>query len=848
MTESVRKTSIDNQEASFSNKTENKLQSYQKVNKSLNKLKEQERKLQEQEQEELKDIENWLESDKERIMINLENIQTPPEIQEKLDKLNQNRRQLELMKEVAVVYQSYLSSILSDIKYKTFSQKDERYEEQIKTIKEKLSEIKLILEDTTLLGLQTVNIEELVNQIFVSEEDIAQTGRLDHFFQSPEEANQRYEEIRKLITNLGNGDNILETKIKIFELIRENEWLDDDKHKYNSGKSIQRNLAEHILENKELRQQKTIDIYFQILEEIRTEETKKKKLEENTNKEEDLYQIMREFGVFLPRKETREIYKEIKEYKEEFNMEEKIKQNREKILGEIEKYINKIENKEESEEERKKWNNPELQEKIKNNLLETLNEIYREEVYKIAESHIINWQLERNRKEVSKLRENNDLLKIYTEIEGIGNKIWDKAYNNIVDKSEFIGTQIALMYISGIGQIWMRAFMSKWIETTAKMTAKQLATQSYILWAEWLAFYWIYELWNSLAYYKGKENFQEEMQQLNITDWARITIFLWILRSLPLSSMWKHLDKIKTKEVINLPNLDKIVWEVGRKWMNITLDTTALLGTDITVKAIFQEDLPKNKEEIIKFLQKELEFIIPLVIGLRWAENIWKVWEIWKKPIFANKEKKSNIVVEIKDKKVIVDGVEIEIRGRLKWEKEMKEGEEQSLKKEVKKSDSPIKENSNWEIDMRAKKLGMEPLKLEEMMKWFELETRLEDGITERFTKLLERFKELWDKGEIEQEVRKTIEEEIENIKGSLEWESVVVLERMRQEWDIVKRLTKEFVEALEKRVRKEKFDDSYGEASFMERVMDLYVREIRDSVKDEFTEKTHWKENKKKD
>gem|GEM_PF-2837323 len=47
----------------------------------------------------------------------------------------------------------------------------------------------------------------------------------------------------------------------------------------------------------------------------------------------------------------------------------------------------------------------------------------------------------------------------------------------------------------------------------------------------------------------------------------------------------------------------------------------------------------------------------------------------------------------------------------------MKEGEEQSLKKEVKKSDSPIKENSNWEIDMRAKKLGMEPLKLEEMMK-----------------------------------------------------------------------------------------------------------------------------------
>gem|GEM_PF-2649592 len=132
---------------------------------------------------------------------------------------------------------------------------------------------------------------------------------------------------------------------------------------------------------------------------------------------------MREFGVFLPRKETREIYKEIKEYKEEFNMEEKIKQNREKILGEIEKYINKIENKEESEEERKKWNNPELQEKIKNNLLETLNEIYREEVYKIAESHIINWQLERNRKEVSKLRENNDLLKIYTEIEGIGNKI-----------------------------------------------------------------------------------------------------------------------------------------------------------------------------------------------------------------------------------------------------------------------------------------------------------------------------------------------------------------------------------------------------------------------------------------
>gem|GEM_PF-3087701 len=58
MTESVRKTSIDNQEASFSNKTENKLQSYQKVNKSLNKLKEQERKLQEQEQEELKDIEN----------------------------------------------------------------------------------------------------------------------------------------------------------------------------------------------------------------------------------------------------------------------------------------------------------------------------------------------------------------------------------------------------------------------------------------------------------------------------------------------------------------------------------------------------------------------------------------------------------------------------------------------------------------------------------------------------------------------------------------------------------------------------------------------------------------------
>gem|GEM_PF-3041826 len=52
--------------------------------------------------------------------------------------------------------------------------------------------------------------------------------------------------------------------------------------------------------------------------------------------------------------------------------------------------------------------------------------------------------------------------------------------------------------------------------------------------------------------------------------------------------------------------------------------------------------------------------------------------------------------------------------------------------------------------------------------------------------------------------------------------------------------MTKEFVEALEKRVRKEKFDDSYGEASFMERVMDLYVREIRDSVKDEFTEKTH--------
>jgi len=159
---------------------------------------------------------------------------------------------------------------------------------------------------------------------------------------------------------------------------------------------------------------------------------------------------------------------------------------------------------------------------------------------------------------------------------------------------------------------------------------------------------------------------------------------------------------------VDIP-VEKLRNKMLKEWVELILDTTVLIWTDTIVKVVLNEWLPSDRDEIVKYLYKELEEIIPILI--------------WLKALNKGKEK-MEVVIMWND------------RVKINWKEYAKKElvwilNKPNPKKESKWEKSEEKESVDYAVDTRLYKL--ESINLEQVLKWF----KKEDKLDERFEKIL---------------------------------------------------------------------------------------------------------------
>ena len=575
-------------------------------------------------------------------------------ITETNEKINKKLLSLNLILDISWMYKEYLQSILTNIKFKFVSNKDIRYEKQINEIeteirnKNNLTEyLKLLWNTNDLLNL---DIEDLLNRLIVSEEKISKTlwkfdqpiSFLWNKENTIENVNAWYEDIRKTLSNpnIKNSD-IQDIRMDIFNKIRSFDWLDDDKHRYNSSEWIRSKITTDVLNNTKLKQDSFIKNNFDLINNI---------WEKSINEFSDAFKWGKEkLNTFLEKiklfdnlwiseidnKEelSENIYDSLKKW--EKNIDETklgviIKEEIDNKINYLDDKIKKSENKDKKLENKDdilvKIN--ELKEgKSPENIKEHIKKIKKQTIFKTFERIIISETLEKKSEFVKKISTQDKEIDLYRDIEWIWKfNISDKRFNSISTWTQFLAEQIAIMAISGwvwgvalkwfwkLAQFWETTNLLKWWFNIANIW--KLSTNTLI---EWSAFYLAYTWLNWLV------NEKEANQLFDKLDWydaIRTILFLWVLRIIS-----------KSKDAFTVKN--------------ISLDTASILWTDLIIRASIWQLMWKEKIEWIdfknlsnsnlkefwSFITEELKFIIPLVIWLRISDmGVKKIFKDIKKP------------------------------------------------------------------------------------------------------------------------------------------------------------------------------------------------------------------------
>jgi hypothetical protein len=176
------------------------------------------------------------------------------------------------------MYKEYLQSLLWNITFKFASQKDERYDAHIGVIENEIRDITNLTEYLNLLwnseDLLNIDTKKLLDTLIVSEEKLSDTMG---YFDQPisflwnkadriSSVNAWYDNIKQTLLdpNISEQD-ISQIRFSIFDKIRSYDWLDDDKHIYNTSEGIRSRLSNEILNNPDLNQNETIKTSFDLI-------------------------------------------------------------------------------------------------------------------------------------------------------------------------------------------------------------------------------------------------------------------------------------------------------------------------------------------------------------------------------------------------------------------------------------------------------------------------------------------------------------------------------------------------------------------------------------------------------
>ncbi len=699
----------------------------------------------------------------EEIQIDIDNLQVIEDGLENIEQINKKKGQLTLANETGLMYRDYLQSIANDIKWRFFDVNDEkhqRYMKQIQVINKEVDRIDKALKRNNSQNIQTLDLEEAVDNIFVSEEGVSQWWVANEplllwdkwIFVNPLDSidytNNSYESIKRIILRWNNeedsfdNDSIREKTIRIFEKIRANDGFDDDRYIYNSGDAIQTRLQDDILEDTRLKEKTDIKTCFEFIENLQSNLDKQNELVKSVKWwKEWVKQFLESNWLLAEFQDKKNIVETI--YKEWKIDEEELKKALDKQTEKnIEKWLISFDN----EQEKIDYINKNKE----NIILKSTTKSFSRLTIQIV--------LNQNQKFVSNLWQQDKLINLYSQIEWIWDNTSDSRYNERIGFSKTMATQIAIMYISGLAQLGTR-MMIWWnvlpnLTTAGKLwTLMNIWREWILLIPEWMAFYGVYEALNGLI---EEKSLKEIWKKYNIKDFARTTMFLGVLRALPLTGSYDSINKIKL--------WDKFPNQLIQQPLKLTLDTVSLLGTDIVVRLTFDEWVPdpvENWWDFFNFVQEELKFIVPLVIWLRWAE--WSVWWARSMEWFGeNLWKGLNGELEIKvDKswKIIIKGLQVNIKQleqrvnivkqkrktprnirekkqiraelnekkkKLKWMKgeivipeEVKKEKPKGVKPKV---EDGMKENSNYTVERYEDlPLRLDNIKLEDVLKWFHL-------------------------------------------------------------------------------------------------------------------------------
>lgn len=555
-------------------------------------------------------------------------------INETNEKINNKLLSLNLILDISWMYKEYLQSILTNIKFKFVSNKDERYENQIDVIEKKITKINNLTEYLSLLWntdeLLDLDVQDLLNKLIVSEEKIQDLWNFDQpvsFLWNKENkvdsVNIWYEDIKSsLLSPSIKSEEIQGLKMDIFTKIRSFDWLDDDKHRYNTNEWIRVRITDDILNNSSLRKDNFIKNNFDLINSL-WEKSINEFLDAFKWGKENLGTFLEKIKLFdnlwITRKSDRvklleNIYSSLKKWEkniDENRLWEIIKNRTISKIKYLESKVEKAENKDEILSKINELNESLSSEKIK----ESVEKIKEQTIFKTFERIVIFETLEKKSELVKDISKSDKGVDLYRDIEWIWSfNMSDDEFNSYSTWTQFLAEQIAIMAISGwvwsvalrwfwkLAQIWETTHLLKWGFNAINIW--KLTTNTVV---EWSAFYLTYTWLNGLVNEKEAVNL---FDKLNSYDAVRTIIFLWVLRAIS-----------KTNDAITV----KDIW----------LDTASILWTDLIVRASLWQLMWKEKiewvdfknlsnfdlKEFWSFLADELKFIIPLVIWLKISDR-----------------------------------------------------------------------------------------------------------------------------------------------------------------------------------------------------------------------------------
>lgn len=589
-------------------------------------------------------------------------------------------------------YRDYLVSIEAGIRFKNLSDKPRRYQDQIRAIESTLMRISGIAglpEVERIKELGKLDIASLANTVFVAETNLSTAGWMNqpmlevdaethevhgslNVSNTLAETENRYQRMRGLITEPGDWSeaSAKKRKYEILTLLRQNDSRDDDPTKLNSGEAIAKQSEKDVLKSPGLRKNERIKQDFDTVLKLQNDPKAQSEFKAiffgastPTARQVDIF--FQGHWVELPKESLESVVKKGIEYRKTTNTI--IEKERDKLASAVDKpgmfpkeFV------------------AEFKKDPEGTTRKALYESFGNSLMSFANREVITNAMKSDLALVRGVRSSDPALKLYTNIEGVTHTS-DETVNERISNTEVFTEQVLIMYASGF--VWGQAVgFARGIagarEATALTSVFESGAASVVRGKRALAFAGetaidggvfavSYSTLSGLSEHgyidkKTSTALSEIIKDSNTWDSnLRIVAFLGVMKAMmPVFAKVPNpqdvVGKILAREFPELavkigesPIASKGL-QLSRsavQWIeNITLDTTALLGTDTVIRGLRGEDLPKNTDEIPNYLMQEFKAIIKYVVALRWMSGELFHWTL---PPNITKEANAQIIVNL---------------------------------------------------------------------------------------------------------------------------------------------------------------------------------------------------------